>query len=302
MADGIDQVDGHCFHSINRGIDVDCTIQTQPPTAKAAEELHNKIQYPKVFRTFEKGNESAGVRIGGGSESHFSGKPYEGLIKCVSHDNNFADTLNLGLEQDTDDSPTASADPRLRLLVPGGWKYFKMNDLESKSSHKLGMTELDDGTESSWPTVHHSKGKSHGKSGVKRSKYTIKDKNLKLDEIELMKQETKLFVLDYLSTLPKDALRARNGPKTNVVKAKTIHFGERPVLDIKKQKGNLKRSSSDKYDEEVREKFKQMAEPIRRRLSYQIRRDIVNFNKHKLRHTGIRQKERSSLPPELTLR
>ena len=112
--------------------------------------------------------------------------------------------------------------------------------------------------------------------------------NLKKDSLERMQQETKLVVLEYLSSLPSEKISARNGKEhggASVVKAKTIHTSERPFLDVivKRKKGSVTRRNSEEYDAKVREKLIKMAKPLRKKLTPEILQDIKTFDKDKLK-------------------
>lgn len=116
-------------------------------------------------------------------------------------------------------------------------------------------------------------------------------KKLNLDEMEMMRQETKLVVLEYLSSLPPEQIKARNRSSTGSIlktKSKTIHASVQPFVDVigkRKQsgKGKLLRRNSEQYDQRLREKFRSMADPLRKSISPEILSEIAQFNKDKLR-------------------
>ena len=123
---------------------------------------------------------------------------------------------------------------------------------------------------------------------------------LKQDSDDRLRQETKLVILEYLSSLPPENISARNRKEyvggTSVVKAKTIHSSERPFLDVieKRQKGSITRRNSDEYDARVRNKLNKMATPLREKLTPEILDDIKKFNKCELKTGG--KKARRSMP------
>ena len=121
---------------------------------------------------------------------------------------------------------------------------------------------------------------------------------------EMMEKETKLVVLEYLSTLSPDQLSARNkSPKfreetTDVtyhkaVKAQTIAVsdeGQRQELMKKIQEAGSKRvsrSQSDVWDgySNRQEKLRRMQVPIRKWMKRNLHKDILNFNTANLRRT-----------------
>ena len=129
----------------------------------------------------------------------------------------------------------------------------------------------------------------------------------RIDENELMREETKLVVLEYLSSLPPNRIKARARHSQNhVVKAQTIHSSERPFLEYIEKKKNqtaaaaLSRRNSEQYDDNIREKLRSMAVPLRKKLTPEVSNDIASFDKNKLKksqpHRGGRGGSRGGRP------
>lgn len=106
---------------------------------------------------------------------------------------------------------------------------------------------------------------------------------------ERIEQETKLVVLEYLSSHSPERISSRSETehrgRASVFKARTIHSSERPFLDIieRRNKGKVVRSNSEEYDAKVREKLIKMARPLRRQLTPDILDDIKSFDKETLK-------------------
>lgn len=123
---------------------------------------------------------------------------------------------------------------------------------------------------------------------------------LRHDDEDRLRQETKLVILEYLSSLPPERISARNRKEhqgsASVVKAKTIHSSERPFFDVivKKRKSSITRRKSEEYDQKVKEKLNKMAVPLWKKLTPEVLDDIRNFDKCALKKGETRSKRRSS--------
>ena len=127
-----------------------------------------------------------------------------------------------------------------------------------------------------------------------------------ISQDEIMEKETKLIVLEFLSSLRPDMLTARNsvndssfntslddyqnGKKS--VKAHTVTIGEQERKEIlahlEKQQSvkRLNRSSSDVSDAQhqiMRRKLQNMQKPIRKWMDQNLKTEIVQFNKENLK-------------------
>ena len=130
------------------------------------------------------------------------------------------------------------------------------------------------------------------------------DLKLKLESKERMRQETKLVILEFLSSLPPEPerisarYRRENRGPTSVSKAKTIHSSERPFLDVieKRKRLPVTRRNSEEYDQKVREKLAKMAKPLRKRLTPEVLSDIKSFDKAKLKKETNGRKTMQNLP------
>lgn len=97
---------------------------------------------------------------------------------------------------------------------------------------------------------------------------------------ERIREETRIVVLDFLSSLPADKLTARN-----------LSESESRVKCLSKRMSRLSKSSSDvgAY-EHKRQKFLRMAR-LQRKLSLNLKRDIESFDQRKLKHRNIQKEE-----------
>ena len=93
--------------------------------------------------------------------------------------------------------------------------------------------------------------------------------------LERIRDETRLVVLDYLGKQPAEKLTARNLSQTE----------NRPAV-LKKAIKRVSKSASDAWRHEHRRKrFQNMALPLRRKLSLNLKRDIESFDyAKKLKH------------------
>eukprot|EP00794_Sanderia_malayensis_P012939 gene12939-14269_t len=166
-----------------------------------------------------------------------------------------------------------------------------------ESSSKFGLTQQD------------VERKKTGSSTLKRKPRVEENHRPELkmkfiDRRELMRQETKLVVLEYLSSLPlqKIPLRKKSqsasapAPSSNnqVLKAKTIHSSERPFVEViereKRRSSKLKRRNSEQHDAKVREKLKSMAVPLKKTLTPEILHDITKFDRDSLKNQTCRRR------------
>ena len=100
------------------------------------------------------------------------------------------------------------------------------------------------------------------------------------DSRDRIREETRIVILDFLSSLPADKLTARN----------LVHSENRPER-LKKTTCRLSKSSSDAGSyEHKRQKFLRMAR-LRRKLSLNLKRDIESFDQKTLKHRS-KQKEK----------
>ena len=100
------------------------------------------------------------------------------------------------------------------------------------------------------------------------------------DSRDRIREETRIVILDFLSSLPADKLTARN----------LIRSGNRPER-LEKTMCRLSKSSSDAGSyEHKRQKFLRMAR-LRRKLSLNLKRDIESFDQKKLKHRSKQKEE-----------
>ena len=97
---------------------------------------------------------------------------------------------------------------------------------------------------------------------------------------ERIREETRIVVLDFLSSLPAEKLAALN-----------LAHSENRAVCLKKAMRRLSKSSSDAGAyEHKRQKFLRMAR-LQRKLSLNLKRDIENFDPKKLKHNREKQRE-----------
>lgn len=97
---------------------------------------------------------------------------------------------------------------------------------------------------------------------------------------ERIREETRIVVLDFLSSLPADKLTARN-----------LSESENRVKCLSKTMSRLSKSSSDAGAyEHKRQKFLRMAR-LQRKLSLNLKRDIESFDQRKLKHRNTEKEE-----------
>lgn len=93
--------------------------------------------------------------------------------------------------------------------------------------------------------------------------------------LERIRDETRLVVLDFLSKQPVEKLTARNLSQTE----------NRPEILRKAIKRVSKSASDASRHEHRRKRFQNMALPLRRKLSLNLKRDIESFDSvRKLKH------------------
>lgn len=142
------------------------------------------------------------------------------------------------------------------------------------------------------------------KPPVRKKKVEKRPSNIivKEDSKERMRQETRLAVLEYLSSLSPERRCSNNQAQhrggTSVVKARTIHSSERPFLDVieKRKKRRVTRRNSEEYDTKVREKLLKMVKPLRQKLTPDILNEINRFDASTLRREEDVVAKRRSIP------
>lgn len=90
---------------------------------------------------------------------------------------------------------------------------------------------------------------------------------------ELLREETRLVVLDFLASLPPEKLTARN-----------LSTSDPKPASLRKARSRVKNSVSDaEAYERRRVKFLKRSLTLRRKLSQNLKRDIENFDQARLR-------------------
>lgn len=97
---------------------------------------------------------------------------------------------------------------------------------------------------------------------------------------ERIREETRIVVLDFLSSLPADKLTARN----------LVRSEKRSSCLTKSMRGLSKSSSDAGSYEHKRQKFLRMAR-LERKLSLNLKRDIENFDQNTLKHRSKREEQ-----------